>query len=223
MTLFSLQAKAAHGPKPARRALPFAAIAAIVATSLSAAAVGQDDVKAPSGSYLNDPGHTRFLWRIEYLGLSNYTARINGVTIELDFNAEDLTASTVRAVIDPTSVDTGYAGDEDFDAKISNDERILNAGMHPTIEFVSTKVTAAGANTMTVSGDLTLLGTTRPVTLDVTLSGSTDEHPFAKVPALGFEATAVVDRTEFGLDFLSGSGLGDEIDIEIQAEFIKQP
>ncbi len=196
-------------------------LAGIVFGSASFAA-GLDGLQAPSGSYVNDPGHTRFLWRIEHLGLTNYTARINDVDIQLEFDADDVKSSSVTAVIDPKSVDTGYVGEEDFDAKISNDESILNAAAHPTIEFASSRVVKTGPETMAVTGNLTLLGVTRPVTLDVTLSGSSAKHPFAKVPALGFAATAVVDRTEFGLDFLSGTGLGDQIQIEIHAEFIRQ-
>ena len=206
---------------PARMA-PRAVILAMLAGIATAAPAESATVPASSGSYANDPGHTRFLWRIEHLGLSNYTARINGVSIELEFDAEDMTASSVKAVIDPRTVDTGYEGEEDFNAKIANDERILNAGKYPSIEFVSTRIAMTGTNTLDVEGDLTLLGVTRPVTLAVTLSGSTAKHPFAGVPALGFAATTVVDRTEFGLDFLSGSGLGDAIEIEIQTEFIKR-
>jgi polyisoprenoid-binding protein YceI len=192
----------------------------IFATTSSAADL--DGLQAPSGSYVNDPGHTRFLWRIEHLGLTNYTARINNVDIRLDFDANDVASSSVTAVIDPASVDTGYVGEEDFDAKIATNESILNAAAYPTIEFASSTIEKTGPSTLTVSGTLTLLGVTRPVTLDVVLSGSTEEHPFAKVPALGFAATATVDRTEFGLDFLSGRGLGDLLEIEIQAEFIRQ-
>ena len=196
-------------------------VAGIMFGTASSASV-LDGQQAPSGSYVNDPGHTRFLWRIEHLGLTNYTARINDVDIRLEFDANNIASSSVTAVIDSKSVDTGYVGEEDFDAKISIDENILNAAVHPTIEFASSKIVKTGQKTMAVTGDLTLLGVTRPVTLDVTLSGSTEEHPFVRVPALGFAATAVIDRTEFGLDFLSGNGLGDQIEIEIHAEFIRQ-
>ena len=196
-------------------------MAAIMFATKSSAA-DLDGLEAPSGSYVNDPGHTRFLWRIEHLGLTNYTARINDVNIQLEFDANDVASSSVTAVIDPNSVDTGYVGEEDFDAKISTDENILNVAAHPTIEFTSSTIVKTGPKTIAVTGDLTLLGVTRPVTLDVVFSGSTAEHPFVKVPALGFAATATVDRTEFGLDFLSGSGLGDQLEIEIHAEFIRQ-
>ncbi len=196
-----------------------AASALLLASPASAELAG---LKATSGSYVNDPGHTRFLWRIDHLGLSNYTARINGVIIELEFDADDVSASTVKAVIDPKTVDTGYVGDKDFDAEIATSEKILNAGAYPTIEFESSSVTQTGPDSLAVEGNLTLLGVTRPVTLNATLSGSTEKHPIVRVPAVGFMATAVVDRLDFGLDFLSGRGLGDQIEIEIHSEFIKQ-
>lgn len=197
---------------------------ALVGLMATKAACAEDSgtVQALSGRYLNDPAHTRFIWRIQHLGLSNYTARMNNVRIQLQFDAENLESSTVTASIDPKSVDTGYVGKEDFDAKIATNKEILNANAHPAIEFVSSQVTQTGPATLVVGGELTLLGVTRPVTLDVVLSGTAVEHPFAKVPALGFEATATVDRTAYGLDFLSGSGLGDDIEIEIHAEFLKQ-
>lgn len=218
----SLAGRAGSRTLLARIAVTAALVAAGTTAATTASAAELDDVQAPSGFYVNDPGHTRFLWRIEHLGLTNYTARINDVTIELDFDADDVTASSVTAVIDPRSVDTGYEGEEDFDAKIAGDENILNADAHPAIEFVSSDIVKTGPDTLAVTGDLTLLGVTRPVTLDVVLSGSISEHPFAKVPALGFRATGAVDRTAFGLDFLSGNGLGDQIEVEIHAEFIRQ-
>ena len=120
------------------------------------------------------------------------------------------------------SVDTGFAGDKDFDAEISNDPQILNAGKFPSIDFTSSTVEMTSATTAEIQGNLTLLGVTQPVTLSAELSGATISHPFANVPALGFSATARFDRTDFGLTFLSGAGLGDTIAVEIQTEFIKQ-
>jgi polyisoprenoid-binding protein YceI len=204
------------------RAVSLLIAAAGTVSGPTAAAADFESVNAPTGSYANDPAHTRFLWRIPHLGLSNYTARMNDVEIVLEFDAENPESSTVMATIDPKSVDTAYQGEEDFDAKISNNEAILNSNEHPTIEFVSRRVVQTGPDTLNVEGDLTLLGVTRPAVLEARLTGSTDSHPFARAPAMGFMASAVVDRTEFGLDFLSGEALGDEIEIEIQTEFIRK-
>ncbi len=198
------------------------ALMATAALSGSMAAHADNHIEAPSGTYVNDPAHTRLLWKIEHLGLSNYTARINGVAITLEFDAADPARSAVAARIDPLSIDTGFKGDKDFDAEIATDPKILNAGEFPSIEFTSSAVTMTSATTAEIQGELTLLGITLPVALNAVLSGSTASHPFARVPALGFQATGSFDRTDFGLTFLSGSALGDTIEIEIQTEFIKQ-
>ena len=201
----------------------FAALIASTAFALpSAMADDAVTVDAPSGVYINDPAHTSLTWSIRHLGLSDYTARINDVSITLNLDTNDVTQSTVSAVIEPASVDTGYPGeDKDFNAEIAG-EQIFNTDEFPTVTFATLDVTQTAPNEADIHGNLTMLGVTKPVTLKATYFGSTASHPFVKVPAIGFRAETVIDRTEFGLDFLSGSALGDEVSIVIQSEFIKQ-
>ncbi len=65
-----------------------ASATAALAALLCASAVSAADVAATTGTYVNDPGHTRLLWRIEHLGLSNYTARFNGVSFTVEFEIQ---------------------------------------------------------------------------------------------------------------------------------------
>jgi Uncharacterized conserved protein len=174
-----------------------------------------------TGSYANDAVHTRLLWKIRHMGLSTYTARLNEVSITIDFDANDVSNSSVVASANPLSVDTGYVGDKDFDEEIYSG-LILDAENFPSIDFRSTSITERNDGSYDVAGELTLLGVTRPVTLRGEITGQTLSHPFMKVPALGFHVTGTVDRLAHGLDFLAGSGLGNEIMIEIQTEMIKQ-
>lgn len=180
-------------------------------------------VEAPSGNYANDPAHTSVHWKIRHLGLSDYTARVSAVAIELDFDAANLENSSVKATIGAASFDTGYPHDDkDFNAEIAS-SLIMNAQEFPTITFVSKKVTKTSPTTADIAGDLTMMGVTKPVTLVARYHGSTANHPFTKTPALGFAAHTTIDRTEFGNTFLSKEGvLGDEVTITIEAEFIKQ-
>jgi len=187
----------------------------------SSVAIADSQLPAPSGTYKNDPTHTSLTWKVLHMGLSKYTARLNDVSITLALDGEDPAASSVTAEIDPTSVDTGYPGETDFDGEIANDERFFNAGTFPTISFESKAIEMTGEQTARITGDLSFLGVTKAVTLDATLVGAMEKHPFAGVPAIGFSATTTLDRTDFGLDYLSGRGLGDEVEIVIQAEFLK--
>jgi len=201
---------AAQAPAPGGTSLPTALPEASPASPV-----------APAGVYQNDPAHTRLLWRIGHMGLSNYTARVNDVAMTLDFDPDNLEGVRLEATIDPRSVDTAFPGEKDFEDEISS-PLILNAGAFPTIRFTTTSVRPTGARTAEVTGDLTLHGVTKPVTLEAVYNGSLETHPFAKVPAIGFTATTTIDRTDFGIDFLSGKGLADQVDIEVQAEFLRQ-
>lgn len=214
-----LLAAACSAETSAETSAPAAPEAASAQASEAASVISVD---APSGTYANDPTHTSLIWRVNHLGLSNYAARMNDVKITLEFDADNFAASSVKATINPLSVDTGYPGEKDFDGEIASSSDFLNAEQFPAIEFASKEITVTGADQATITGDLTLLGVTKEVTLEAMYSGSTAEHFFAKKPAIGFMAKGAFDRTEFGLDHLSGKGVGDNIEIVITAEFIKQ-
>lgn len=179
-------------------------------------------VEAPSGTYANDPAHTSLTWKIGHMGLSNYTARMSDVKIALQFDAADVEKSTVSATINAASFDTGYPGkDKDFNAEIASD-LIMKASQFPTITFKSKSVQQTSPTTANIMGDLTMMGVTKPVTLSATYNGSMASHPFIKVPAIGFSAKTVIDRTEFGNTFLSGSALADKVEIVIETELLKK-
>lgn len=180
-------------------------------------------VEAPSGTYVNDLAHTSVLWKIRHMGLSDYTSRLTGAEIELEFDAQNLENSSVRATLDAASFDAFYPGtDKDFDEEIES-PLIMDAAQYATIKFVSTKVTKTSPKTADISGELTMMGVTKPITLQAIYHGSTSSHPFAKVPAIGFNARATIDRTEFGNTFLAKEGiLGKDVTITIEAEFLKR-
>lgn len=201
-------------------------VAALFLALLTCATVSAETMPAldiPSGIYVNDPTHTSLHWRIKHMGLSYYTARMNDVSITVDLDTKDVTRSKVSAQIAAGSVDTGYPGtDKSFDDEIANDPRFLRAGKHPQVTFEATRITKIGTNQAIVYGDLTLRGITVPVSLTATLVGTLQSHPFLEKPAVGFSARGTLDRTAFGIDFLSGQGLADQVEIIIQAELIQQ-
>jgi len=177
-------------------------------------------LNVPAGEYELEKTHASLTWQIKHLGLSNYTARFASYDATINLNPADPTKSSVTVTIDPKSVRTDFPfpEKENFDAVIA--EKFLQAGAHPTITFQSTGLTATGATTGKMTGNLTLLGVTKPVTLDVTLNGAM-EHPFRKIPALGFSATGTFKRSDFGSKDLQGP-IGDDIRLIIEAEFLKK-
>jgi len=174
----------------------------------------------PSGLYELDKTHASLIWRVDHLGLSKYTARFTNFDVDIDLNALEPEKSRVRATIDPTSIRTDYPNTEkkDFDAELVNNAGWFNAEQFPEITFLSTAVEKTSENTGKITGDLTFLGVTKPVTLDVVFNKAMGNHPFANKPALGFSATTSLKRSDFGMTTYIPN-IGDEVEIIIEAEF----
>ena len=114
-----------------------------------------------------------------------------------------------------THPDTGF---ESWEEDLANSDRWLNAGTYPELTFTSTEVSLTGGNTGTVTGDLTFLGQTRPVTLDVTFNGVANPPWAPDSSILGFNATGVIKRSEWGMDAALG-WVSDEVYVYFSGEF----
>ncbi|GGI77410.1 polyisoprenoid-binding protein [Polymorphobacter multimanifer] len=176
----------------------------------------------PSGAYEGDPAHTSVTFKIEHFGLSFYTARFAKVSSKVMLDAARPEASKLEVSIDARSVRTDFPFPEktDFDKEIGTDPKFLDGNTHPTIGFVSTKVTKTGASTADITGNLTLRGVTKPVVLKAVLNGQVANHPMMKKPVFGISATTVVRRADFGLTAFEGV-LGDNVTVLIEAEYGK--
>lgn len=193
--------------------------------ALGATAQTPPPIEAPAGTYAMDKTHASMTWRIRHMGLSNYTARFKRFDVSLRFDPVDFSRSSVEASVDVASVETDFASGDgrDFNAELRS-ESFFNVVRFPRATYTSSKVTRTGPRSMRVDGSFTLLGVSQPLSLDVVLNGSMKSHPFAKVPALGFTATAQVPRLAFGLNPPPvQQGVGDKVDIAIEAEFVQVP
>ena len=167
-------------------------------------------IAAPAGDYASDPNHASVEFKLHHLGLSFYTLKFKTFDATVTFDPANIAASKVSATIKAADILAGYPGDyvanhtgtkfKSWEDDLANSTNFLDAGKFPTITFVSTSVEPSGERSAKVTGDLTLKGVTKPVTLDVTFSGETASHPFGKVPAIGFSATGSFKRADFGLD-----------------------
>ncbi len=176
---------------------------------------------APSGNYRLDPEHSSIVFRVKHLGMAWFTMRFTRFTADLGFNAAVPEKSTLSVSIDPTSLHTGVAPkpNENFDEKIATDPKWLNAKAHPRMTFVARRIDRTGPATARIRGDMTILGVTRPLALEAVFNGSMKAHPFSKRPLLGFSATGVLKRSDYGLTTLIGM-VGDEVQIAVEAELV---
>ena len=204
-----------------RHLLAGLAAAALLAAPAALAPAALAQTAAPAGAYSVDKTHASVQWQGLHNGLSWYTARFTAFDIQLTFDPADVTKSKITATIDPKSIETDFlktrpAGSAtDFNNELATGERWFNVGKFPTITFASTAVTKTGANTGKMSGNLTFLGVTKPVTLDVTYNGA-KSYPPPKKSKVGFRATGTINKAQWGM---AGGPIGDDVKIEINAEF----
>lgn len=193
--------------------------------SAPAAAAPAVQNTAPPGEYKLDNTHASVTFRVDHLGLSRYTARFTDIAGKLNFDPANPAAMSVEATVDPKSLETDFPLDKpDFDAELAGPQW-LDAAKFPTITFKSTKVEPTGANTAKVTGDFTLHGVTRPLTLDVTFNGGYAAGGMDPSGArIGFSAQGKIKRSDFGVSYgvpAPGThfGVGDEVEILIETEF----
>lgn len=196
-------------------------LVAVAALSLGATVSLAEKLDVPAGTYKLDPTHASLTWKVDHLGLSSYTARFTKFDATLEFDPAAMDKSKLSVTVDPMSIRTDYplAETKDFDKKLATDPEYFNAEFFSDITFTSTAIEMTGDKTAKVTGDLTLLGETKPVTIDVTLNGAMAEQPFVKKPALGFSGKTVIKRSEFGFTKLIPM-IGDDVTLLIEAEFL---
>ena len=203
--------------KPADTAAPAAAPADTAAAPADAAAAAPAAPEAAAiqiaaGTYKLDPTHTDVLVQWSHMGFSNPSAHFGNAEGTLVYDATDVTKSTVEVTLPLSGLNSFTAK---FDEHLRSAD-FFDAAKFPTATFKSTKVEAAGTNKLTVTGDLTVKGTTKPVTLDVTINGA-GEHPMAKVPSVGFDATTTLKRSDFGVGAYAPA-VSDEVKVRITTE-----
>ena len=163
-------------------------------------------------SYRIDPNHTNVLASWSHFGFSRPTVNFGQADGTIVYDAENVGASSVQVTL-PLKGLSALA--EDFYDHLTSADW-FDAAQFPDATFKSTAVEAAGEGKLKVTGDLTVKGVTKPVVLDVTLNNA-GEHPMGKRAAIGFDATATVKRSDFGLGKYAPN-VSDEVALRITTE-----
>lgn len=168
--------------------------------------------RAEVETYSFDTVHSQILFFVSHLGFSVS----EGEFLEFDggftFDREAPENSSVNVTIDTNSIDMD---DEKWDAHMKNED-FFNVEKFPTMTFNSTAIEVTGEDTANITGDLTILDVTKPVTLAVKHNKS-GQHPFAGKYAAGFSATTKLKRSDFGMSY-GLPNVGDDVEIRIEVE-----
>jgi polyisoprenoid-binding protein YceI len=202
--------------------------ALLIGASLQAdAAIKPMATDVPAITYSLDKPHASLIFRVNHMGFSNWTGHFATWDAKLTLDPKNPANSHVEATIDPNSLsaDNPPAG---FLEQLRG-AMFLNAPQFPQMTFKSTKVVMTAPDKALVTGDFTLHGITRQVTLDTTFNGGYAKMQMDPSGArVGFSAHGSLDRSAFGIGMgvpAKGSkmGVGDLVSFTIEAEFVEHP
>ena len=177
-----------------------------------------DVTELRGGAYTLDPDHATLLWKINHLGFSTFIGRFNDFDATLDFDPENIESSQVEVVINTAGLDIN---NEEFAEELRGDAW-FNVEPFPQAVFRSTSfIEAIDEDSFVFTGDLTLLGVTAPVDLEINFHGG-GRNFLTRSYTLGFSASTSFLRSDYGLDRFTSFGVGDEIELEIHVEFMAQ-
>jgi polyisoprenoid-binding protein YceI len=196
------------------------AAAAAVALSLAAVApyahaqaVAQSPKAIKAGTYKIEPHHTQVVFSLTHFGFTNYAGFFSGASGTLALDPAKPAASKLTVSIPIQSVMTTSSV---LDQELKSDQW-FDAAKFPNATFTSTTVTPTGERTATIAGNLTLHGVTKPVTLMAHLGGA-GVNPLDKAYTVGFEATGVIQRGDFGVtQYLPA--VGNDVHLTISGAF----
>lgn len=172
---------------------------------------------AQAASYVLEKPHTQILFFVNHLGFSTSSGRFLEFSGNFDFTEGDWTDASAEVEIQTASIEMNDAKWNDH----MKNEDFFAVEEFPNMSFKSTKVEAVDDKNAKLHGELTILGVTKPVVLDVSLN-RVGNHPFkAEQTRAGFEARTTIKRSDYGMKY----GLpmvGDEVEIRISVEGIQQ-
>ncbi|GAB3341562.1 YceI family protein [Marilutibacter aestuarii] len=163
-------------------------------------------------SYDIDPNHTDVIASWSHFGFSNPIAHFGDVDGTITYDADNVGQSSVSVTIPLSGLESHVP---DFNDHLRSAD-FFDAATYPEITFKSTRVEAAGDSKLRIWGDLSLHGVTREVLLDTTIN-KLGVHPLGKREAAGFDATAVIKRSDFGIDKYAPN-VSDQVQIRITVE-----
>lgn len=182
---------------------------ALVAVTLAAPAFAEAE------SYVLDPSHSQIVFSYNHLGYSTSYGMFGGIEGQIAFDQANPAASSVQVSFPVTTMLTGWQAR--FDHFMSPD--FFGATEDKTVSFKSTAIEVTGEKTAKITGDLTLNGITKSVTLDAALTQA-GEHPMEKKPWAGFTGTTTLLRSDYNLGMFAPY-VSDEVQVMISVEAMK--
>ncbi|HEY1024016.1 MAG TPA: YceI family protein [Sphingobacteriaceae bacterium] len=177
----------------------------------------QTAVFAQTTTWKVDKAHSKLTFSTTHLGISDIEGLFKDFDVTVNTSKEDFSDATFELTTKVGSIDTEV---EMRDNHLKSAD-FFDAAKYPTMKFKSTSIKRAGANKYKLTGNFTLMGVTRPVTLDLWYRG-TVTNPTSKAPTAGFQLTGTIKRSDFNLGpNFPAPMISDEVQIKADGEFTK--
>ena len=176
--------------------------------------------RIPTGTWSVDPTHSRVEFQVKHLGIATvrgHFAEFEG-TLEV---GDDLASASAHGTVETASVNTSEDGRDEH----LRSPDFFDSEQHPQISYSSTAITPTGEDTFEITGDLTLHGVTRELTLQAEVTG-TEQDPWGN-DRVGLEVTGQLNRGDYGITFNQALGSGnvmvsDKVKLRIEISAVKQ-
>lgn len=194
----------------------------------TAAGITPVKTEAPAGAYALDKAHTSLLFRVDHIGFSNWTARFKRLEGQLELDPAKPADAKLDVTVDAASIETDVITDQfDFNAILRGPEW-LDTAKFPDIAFRSTAIALTGPKTARITGDFSLHGVTKPITLEATFNGGYAGHAYEPNARIGFSARGTLKRSEFGIAYGlpppgTTMGVGDAVEVIVETELTGPP
>jgi polyisoprenoid-binding protein YceI len=173
----------------------------------------QDPNQVRAGAYSLDPDHGKITWSVSHLGYSTYYGQFTGLSATLTLDPKAPAKSRLSVSVPLSGVLTGSAA---LERHLAGPD-FFDTAKFPAATFSATGIEATSPTTARITGDLTLRGVTKPVTIDANFTQA-GINPIDKRYTVGFEGRTIVKRSDFGIEAFLPL-VGDEVTLRIQAEF----
>jgi polyisoprenoid-binding protein YceI len=174
-----------------------------------------ETARVPASRYVVDTNHTQVVWTVNHMGITPLTGAIAASDGALELDPANLSAAKVTVTFKVADMSTTVPA---FTKHLLSAD-FFEADKHPTATFTSTSVQASG-KTAKITGNLTIKGVTKPVTLDAEFYGA-GINPMSKRLDVGFSATGQFARSQFGLGYGLPGVTPDQVDLRIAAAFTR--
>jgi len=186
--------------------------------------------EAATGHYSLEKTHAFLTTYVSHGGLSQYKMDFTDIDAKMVFDPNDASANSISFSVNPMSITTHYPGDykrghansgyETWDEHLAKDGRYLNGAEFPSITFHSTNVKRTEDYKGKVTGEMTFLGISKPVTFDVEYHGVGNKPWWGERDIIGFSAKAKINRNDFGMTKAPKS-VGEDVKVYFTGEFLQ--